>query len=337
MSHQAVTPRLTAVVPSLACPGALVHLEGDALVPDDGRLPEVWLAGSRPRIVAASRTRISFVVGDDVAGGEHQVRLTGVGESVVLWVGRTLATEVHQVDAPAVDHAGRVYATFSGSRGQQVPVSIFRVSSTGLREPFSSAVVNPTSLALGPDHALYATSRFEGAVYRVAEDGTAALVASNLGVACGLAFGPDGALYVGDRTGTLFRVSVQTGAVTTVAELPASVAAFHLACGPDGWLYVSGPTLSPVDPVRRVDPATGEVQLVCRGFGRPQGLAFDASGVLHVADALAGGSGVYAIADGEPRLAIGGRHLVGVAFDAEGRAIVAASDTIYRFDPVPRG
>jgi sugar lactone lactonase YvrE len=335
MPQQAVPPRLTAAVPSLACPGALVHLEGDALAPVDGRLPEVWLGSSRARVAAASPSRLSFVVADDAPGGTHEVRVAGASGRATIRVGRAIAADVHQVDGPVIDSAGRAYATFSGSRGQQVPVSIFRISATGQREAFSSAVVNPTSMAVGPDRALYVTSRFEGAVYRIADDGSAALVASNLGVACGLAFGPDGALFVGDRTGTIFRVSLENGAVSTLAELPASVAAFHLACGPDGWLYVTGPTLSPVDPVRRVDPATGRVEIVCEGLGRPQGIAFDPSGVLHVADALAGASGIYAVEHGVPRLAIAGRRLVGLAFEADGTTIVASSDTLYRFDPIP--
>ena len=125
---------------------------------------------------------------------------------VTLGVGRTLATDMHQVDSPVIDRLGRIYATFSGSRGEDVPVSIFRVTPGRSREPFSSAVVNATSMTIGPDQALYVSSRFEGTVSRLADDGSAALVASNLGVPCGLAFGPDGALYVGDRSGTVFRV-----------------------------------------------------------------------------------------------------------------------------------
>ena len=87
------------------------------------------------------------------------------------------------------------------------------------------------------------SSRFEGTVFRLNADGTAEAFASDLGVACGLAFAPDGTLYVGDRTGTIFTVD-RSGQATPFATLPPSVAAFHLALGPDGALYVSAPTLS---------------------------------------------------------------------------------------------
>ncbi len=335
MPPRAVSPRLTGLVPPLACPGAVVSLEGEDLFGEDLRTPDVAVGTTRARVTAASRTRLSVVVPEDCPAGSWPITVDDTTGPLALTVGRTLATGVHQVDSPVIDQLGRVYATFSGSRGQQVPVSIFRLGRTGVREPFSSAVVNPTSMAIGPDGALYVSSRFEGTVSRVADDGSAALVVSNVGVACGLAFGPDGTLYVGDRSGTIFRVSVTSGEAAVVATIPPSVAAFHLAFGPDGCLYVTAPTLSPTDPVRRVDPDTGRVDTVCEGLGRPQGLAFDARGALHVADALAGAGGIYRVDDSVPRPAVAGTRLVGLAFDGDGGLVVASSDTLYRFDAAP--
>ena len=121
------------------------------------------------------------------------------------------ATGLHQVDNPVFDREGNLFVTYSGSRGQEAPVSIFRVTRAGTREPFVSGIVNPTSMAIGPDGRLYVSSRFEGAVYRVNADGTHERIASDLGVACGLAFDADGSLYVGDRSGTIFRVRERHG------------------------------------------------------------------------------------------------------------------------------
>src|SRR5262249_32835450 len=160
------------------------------------------------------------------------------------------ATGLHQVDNPVFDRDGNLYVTYSGTRGQQVPVSIFRVRPNGTRETFSSDIVNPTSMAIDARGTLFVSSRFEGIVYRVAADGSASPFATDLGVACGLAFADDadGTLFVGDRSGTIFKVG-RDARVSTFASLPASVAAFHLAYGPDRALYVSGPTLSPYDSV----------------------------------------------------------------------------------------
>src|SRR5262249_50130673 len=186
-----------------------------------------------------------------------------------------------------------LYVTFSGSRGQQAPVAIFVVRPDGTREPFVSDLANPTSLAFDRDGRLYVSSRFDGSVYRVEPDGKAPLYASDLRVACGLAFGPDGRLYVGDRSGSILRIEAD-GKAHAIATLPPSIAAFHLAFGPDGSLYVSAPTLGTADAVYRVS-TRGDVTSLCTGFGRPQGLAFDAAGHLYVVDALAGSSGLYRI------------------------------------------
>jgi sugar lactone lactonase YvrE len=110
------------------------------------------------------------------------------------------------VDSPVFDAEGNLYVTFSGSRGQESPVSIFVVRPDGSREPFVTEVPNATSLAFDDEGRLHVSSRFDGSVYRIEPDGSAVQVATDLGVACGIAFGPDGALYVGDRSGTVVRV-----------------------------------------------------------------------------------------------------------------------------------
>lgn len=264
-------------------------------------------------------------------GGHTEVKVPWLpGATLFVDVGAVLATGLHQVDNPAVDRDGRVYVTYSGSRGQQAPVSIFRVNEPGApREPFVSGIVNATSMAFGPDDRLYVSSRFDGTVYRVMDDGRTEVVASDLGLACGLAFAPDGTLFVGDRSGTIFHIDGK-GRTETLATLPASVAAFHLAMGPDDWLYVTGPTLGTYDRVYRVS-MSGDVETVDDTFGRPQGVAFDAEGTLHVVEALAGASGVYQLRSSGKTLLISGPRLVGVAFGPHGSIVVATTDTAYLF------
>ena len=54
------------------------------------------------------------------------VRLEDVpGEPILLDVGSAIATGLHQVDNPVFDRDGNLFVTFSGSRGQEAPVSIF--------------------------------------------------------------------------------------------------------------------------------------------------------------------------------------------------------------------
>jgi sugar lactone lactonase YvrE len=235
------------------------------------------------------------------------------------------------VDNPVFDRDGNLFVTYSGSRGQEAPVSIFRVTPQGTREPFVSGIVNATSMIFGPDERLYVSSRFDGAVYKVEADGTFQKIVSDLGVACGIAFDREGWMYVGDRSGTVFRV--RDGRATAFASLPASVAAFHLAMSPDGELFVSAPTLGSYDYVHRID-RHGKVQTLGVAMGRPQGLAFGPDDALYVVDALAGSSGLFRIPLDAPvpELVISGTALVGVAFGPAGQIAVTSNESAFRFE-----
>ena len=330
--------RLTAVRPLWAIEGGRLTLEGEGF-PVDPELPRVRIGAQPARIAAASSRALTVIVPPDLDGGSTAVRLDELpGETAFVDIGAPLVTGVHHVDSPAYDRHGNLYVTFSGSRGQQAPVSIFIVRPDGTREPFVSDVPNPTSLAFGRDGTLYVSSRFDGSVYRVEADGRATLHASDLGVACGLALGPDGALYVGDRSGSILRVETD-GRARVFATLPPSVAAFHLAFGPDAYLYVTGPTLNTNDAIYRVS-LEGAVTPWSTGYGRPQGLAFDAAGHLYVVDALAGSSALYRVrldAPQSPELLLSGGPLIGLAFDPHGGIALAATETVYRLPVGLRG
>lgn len=321
---------ITSVVPTRVVEGGRVALEGSGLPTD--AVPSVVVGEEPARTLFASSSKIVIDLPVDVEGGRTPVRVESVpGETIYLSVGAVWATGLHQVDNPVFDRSGNLFVTYSGSRGQEAPVSVFRVTPTGTREPFASGIVNATSLAFGPDDHLYVSSRFEGAVYRVHADGTHQQIATDLGVACGLTFDAEGWMYVGDRSGTIFRV--RDGQATPFASLPPSIAAFHLAMSPDGELFVSGPTLGTYDHIHRISP-DGEVRTVPTPFGRPQGLAFGPDRMLYVIDALAGASGLYRFhsPDADPELVVSGGALVGVAFGPSGELVVASNESVYRFE-----
>lgn len=324
------TPRISHVTPACTIPGGRVTLHGSDFPVGLSR-PDVRVGDEPARVVFASASELGVIVSAATIGPQP-VRVAGEDTGATVEVAVPIANGLHQVDSPAVDRFRTIYLTYSGTRGQQVPVSLFRLPHGGGRESFSSNVTNPTSLAIGPDDALYVSSRFEGAVYKMDPDGNGEVFATDLGIACGLAFGPDATLFVGDRSGTVFEVSAG-GRARTMATLPSSVAAFHLALGNDG-LYVTAPTLSARDGVYRIGFG-GDVTLVQGGFGRPQGLAFSPAGDMYVVDALAGVSGLYRVVEGrEPELIVSGPKLVGVAFD-EDDMILCSGDTAYRL-PAPR-
>lgn len=326
-------PVLTSLEPVRVVEGGRLWLRGDGFPQPESTSDLVTIGGVSARMSFAAADRLAVVVPSGLEGGETPVKVAWLpGATLYARVGSALATGLHHVDNPAFGADGHLYVTYSGTRGQEATVSIFRIPPGGAREPFVHGLVNPTSMAVGPDGVLYVSSRFEGRVYRVSDDGRYEVMASDLGIACGLAFGADGSLYVGDRSGTIFRVD-RDGRAETFATIPQSVAAFHLAISPDGWLYVSSPTLASYDSLRRIDP-DGRVEVLPTPFGRPQGLAFDRAGVLHVVEALAGASGVFALRpEVEPELVVAGAGLVGIAFGPGGDMVVASSDTVYAFPP----
>jgi sugar lactone lactonase YvrE len=329
--------RITAVHPLWAVEGGRIRVSGTGFTVEPA-VPEVRIGGVAARVAHASRDMLSAIVPPGLDGGRTPVRIeTAPGETVFIDVGAPLATGLHQVDNPVFDREGNLYVTFSGSRGQQSPVSIFIVRPDGSREPFVAELANPTSMAFDAHGRLHVSSRFDGSVHRIDPDGTVTTFATDLGVACGIAFGDEGDLFVGDRSGSILRV--HDGRATLFASIPPSVAAFHLAFGPDGFLYVTAPTLGTRDCVYRVSPE-GRVERFFDGFGRPQGLAFDAHGDLYVVDALAGESGVYRLRTDQPDRAeqvVAGGALIGLAFDPRGGIVLASSDTAYRLDVPVQG
>jgi sugar lactone lactonase YvrE len=318
----------TSVTPPRAVEGGRVTIQGRGFSPDS--LPAITVGDAPARVVFASPHRLVLLLPSDLEGGSSPIRIGDAPSELFVSVGARWAAGLHQVDNPVFDNQGNLFVTYSGARGQEAPVSIFRVTRSGTREAFASGIVNATSMAFGPDGHLYVSSRFEGAVYRVRADGTREQIATDLGVACGIAFDDRGWMYVGDRSGTVFRV--RDGNAMPFAALPPSVAAFHLAMSPSGELFVSAPTLGSYDHIYRINHK-GEVRTTTTPLGRPQGLAFAPDGTLHVVDALAGASGVYRFAelDAPPELVISGAALVGVAFGPNGEVVVASNETAYRF------
>jgi sugar lactone lactonase YvrE len=321
---------ITSIEPLRVVDGGRVTLHGSGFPVDP--LPTVTIGGVGARVSFASSRRLVLTVPPGLEGGSTPVQFEGVPEATAfVSVGAAWATGLHQVDNPVFDPDGNLYVTYSGPRGQEAPVSVFRVTRAGTREPFASGIVNATSMTFGPDGHLYVSSRFEGAVYRVDSAGTHEIVATDLGVACGIAFDADGWMFVGDRSGTIFRV--REGRAVAFATLPASIAAFHVAIARSGELFVTGPTLGSSDPVYRISRA-GDVSTLPMTFGRPQGLAFAPDGSLHVVEALAGSSAVYRVSEGSDRLELvaTGAALIGVAFGPRGEMVVASNETAYRFD-----
>lgn len=291
----------------------------------------VLIGDSPAPIVACGPQRVLAII-PETKGGKVEVRLGSreqLSEPAQITVARKLAGDLHPVANPAFDpDDGALFVTRSGSRGEELPVTLFRIDISGDVAEYSGDIANPTGIAFGQDGEMFVSSRLEGVVYKVNPFKEAMSFARNLGVATGIAFDRNGVMHVGDRTGTIFKVN-GIGEERAWTQVEPSVSAFHLAFGPDDSLYVAGPTVTSFDSIWRVNP-DGDVDVFFKGLGRPQGLAFDRDGNLYVAAALRGRRGIVRISpDGDARVVVAGTNLIGLAFSSSGEMAVVSIDSVY--------
>jgi sugar lactone lactonase YvrE len=289
--------------------------------------------GQKARLVGASKNRIVAIVPQNFDTAEVEVHIESGGErseSKTLIVGRKIAEDLHSVANPAVDPKDdSIILTRSGSRGQDLPVTLFRLESDGYLQEMLANVLNPTGIAFDPKGQLFVTNRASGEVCRINHDTEVVPLATDLGTATGIAFDSQGQMFVGDRSGTIYQISA-LGTATAFASLEPSVSAYHLAFDRDDNLLVSAPGLSSYDVIHQIDRYGFNKKPFFKGLGRPQGMALDADGNVYIAACYRAQRGIVKITTaGEAALFVAGTNLVGLCFNRRGEMIVAANDTVY--------
>src|SRR5579859_5934780 len=330
-------PHIETVLPAAAIPGGEVEIRGSGFATRTNLRPVVRFGDALATLALASPRRIVARVPEGanegvvrVATPEHESSPFSVA------VGMQIADNLHPVASPAVDAEGNIFVTFSGERGQRVPVSLYKITANFNVKPFVTSLMNPSGLVLDRGGNLYVSCRNDGTIHRVSPDGRAEQWIEGMGVATGLAFDRGHNLYVGDRSGTIFKIS-PSREIFVFATLEPSVAAYHLAFHPDGELYATGPTTSSFDRVYRISK-NGEVTTFFRGLGRPQGLAFDKDANLYVAASHGGKRGIVKITpQGHGELVLSGSQIVGMALLPTGRAMIATVNALYSLDWDVRG
>src|SRR5215467_9149034 len=325
-------PHIEKVAPAAAIPGGEMTILGRGFVARGQTRPVVRFGEAEASLALSSENRLVARVPEGASGGTVQVASNGrESQPHPVHIAVQIADNLHPVANPAVDHAGNIYVTFSGQRGQRVPVSLYKITANYDVKPFLTTLINPSGLALDRTGNLFVSCRNDGTIHRVTPDGRAEEWIEGMGIATGLAFDRVGNLYVGDRSGTIFKISPERE-IFVFATLEPSVAAYHLAFHPGGELYVSGPTTSSYDRVYRITQ-NGEVHVFYRGLGRPQGLAFDQAANLYVVGLLGGKRGIVRITpQGHAEHVLSGPALVGLSLLPSGRGILAANSSLFTID-----
>ena len=328
-------PHISQVEPAAAIIGGELAIRGAGLA----RLgmPLVKFGEVVAPVVIGSDSLVIVKVPEGAMAGDLVVG--SVGQPSDAWtcdIGIMVTENLHPVTSPACDSFGNIYTTFSGSRGQKVPVAVYSIDLNFNMRPFVTDMMNATAIAAGPDGNIYVSSRFDGMVYQVTPGGNISVFVEGMGVATGICFDHEGNLYVGDRSGTIFKVG-RDRQIFVYATMEPSISAYHLTWGPDHQLYVSGPTTSSFDSIYRIN-AKGEVEAFYRGLGRPQGMAFDVDGNLYSAASWMGYKGVVRITpEGKASHFLSGPGIVGLAFMPSRSMLVATTNAIHRIDVNVRG
>src|SRR5438128_8179789 len=150
---------LHSVIPQAAVSGGHVALSCAGLDPQALATCRIVFGTSPTRPVLTTPVLLLGMVAEGadlssvhIVQGERQ-------SNTVPFTGATrLADNLHPVASPAIDMQGNIFTTISGTKGQHVPFSLYRISPAGEVVPLPAKIANPTCRACGPDGLLSCSS-----------------------------------------------------------------------------------------------------------------------------------------------------------------------------------
>src|SRR5437868_13245218 len=179
-------PEIESVVPGAGVEGGEVIITCRGFAFSTYDQARVHFGGAETRPISCSPTRvIAPIPASDLVAGEISITLSANGKHSKgrpFVAGEKIAENLHPVSNPAYDRDnGAIYTTLSGTRGQKVPVSVYKITPDGESEPSLTDIVNPPRLPFRTARVTFITSRFDGTVYRVTPFKEAEAFAHNLG------------------------------------------------------------------------------------------------------------------------------------------------------------
>src|SRR5687767_6465540 len=123
--------KILRIDPAMTIPGGEVKIDCKGFDTSDPTLCALWFGTERAPIVALSPGRVLAIAPEIKQNGPVNVRLESRGnksEPATVVLGKRLAEDLHPVANPAFDpDDGSLFVTRSGSRGEQLPVTLFRI------------------------------------------------------------------------------------------------------------------------------------------------------------------------------------------------------------------
>jgi len=134
-------PHIETVQPGAALPGGEIRILGKGLRPAELRRPRVQFGEVEGSVLISSDEFLIARVPEGATSGPVVVAANNhVSNPHQVKVAVPIADNLHPVTNPALDAEGNIYVTFSGSRGQKVPVAIFKIDLNYNLKPFPLAM-----------------------------------------------------------------------------------------------------------------------------------------------------------------------------------------------------
>src|ERR1700675_4425143 len=114
-------PQISQVTPPAAIAGGELQIRGKGFAKSER--PRVTIGEVGAPVIIGSDSFVIARVPEGASAGELVIESgSQVSESWACDIGVLVAENLHPVANPVVDSFGNIYTTFSGSRGQKVPV-----------------------------------------------------------------------------------------------------------------------------------------------------------------------------------------------------------------------
>jgi hypothetical protein len=152
-------PRIETVVPALTLAGGEIRITGSGLRPQQFQRPRVQFGDVEGSVVVSSDAFVIARVPEGATSGPVMVAADGhVSNSQTVKIAVPIAENLHPVTSPALDPEGNIYVTFSGPRGQKVPVAVFKIDTNYAVKPFVEEMMNATAIAFDRQGQMYVSS-----------------------------------------------------------------------------------------------------------------------------------------------------------------------------------